>query len=252
MSRATKAEGLKLTNFTHDMIKVNQNALKEQERLRKDKLFVCNHGILKIEGFKATMVNVRSWNAHLKHFVSDPYLLSKCCLCVFIETNNNNQDSITNYNIQWEEVHQSTGHGLALCYNKDIIKVGKQYEILTNIEAMAHEVDVNNDFKIILLIVYRKPGAVHNFIDLLKEQIRSLPRSMRIIILGDFNLDQRDINMVHLFDTLVDEFSLVQRSQFTTRRRGILDLIFDNKKDSEDADILPVPYTDHFISLFSL
>ena len=87
MSRATNAKGLKLTNLTHNMIKVNQNALKEQERLRN--LFLCKHSIHKIEGFKATVMNIRSWNYHLKHFVSDPYLCSKCCLCVFTETNNN-------------------------------------------------------------------------------------------------------------------------------------------------------------------
>ena len=118
MSRATEPDGLKLTNFTHDLIKVNKNALKEQEWLRTDKLFKCQHIIHQLEGFKAAMVNIRSWNAYLKHFISDPYLLSKCCFCVFTETNTSNiQDSITNYNSQWEEVHMSIGHGLALCYN---------------------------------------------------------------------------------------------------------------------------------------
>jgi hypothetical protein len=129
----------------------------------------------------------------------------------------------------------------------------KQYPIISNIEAMTFEINCGKMIDITLLVVYRKPGSVGDFIDLFEEQIQSLPTNKRLLIVGDFNLDQRDINLVRLFDSVINRFSLTQRSKFTTHSQGgILDLVFDNKKGADDAKILPFPFSDHFIIIFDL
>ena len=131
--------------------------------------------------------------------------------------------------------------------------MNRQFPIVSNIEAMAFEINCGKIIDIMLLVVYRKPGSVLDFIDLFEEQIQSLPTNKRLLIVGDFNLDQRDINLVKLFDDVINKFSLTQRSNFTTHSQGgILDLVFDNNKDADTAKILPVPFSDHFITFFDL
>ena len=263
LSRVKSSATIKLSNFTCGMIKVNNAALVEQERMRKECLFICDHVIDCIEGYKAVLLNIRSWNAHLKHFLSDPFLLSKCCLFIFTETNISGElkDSMTNYDAQWEEIHERTDHGLVLCFNKAFIEIGKQFDIVTNIEAMAYELSIKGGNEIginfILIIVYRTPDPVRGnmiiFINELRDQIRSLPKDKRIMVAGDINIDQRDVNNVRLFDNLINEFSFIQRSQYTTHSQGgILDLLFDTKNDAAEAKTLPVPYSDHVALLFNL
>ena len=168
---------------------------------------------------------------------------------------------MTNYDAQWEEIHERTDHGLGLCFNKAFIEIGKQFDIVTNIEAMAYELSIKGGNEIginfILIIVYRMPDPVRGnmimFINELRDQIRSLPKDKRIMVAGDINIDQRDVNNVRLFDNLINEFSFIQRSQYTTHSQGgILDLIFDSKNDAAEAKTLPVPYSDHFMLLFNL
>ena len=91
------------------------------------------------------------------------------------------------------------------------------------------------------------------FINELTAQIRSLSKDKRIMVAGDINIDQRDVNNVRLFDNMINEFSFIQRSQYTTHSQGgILDLLFDSKNDAAEAKTLPVPYSDHFMLLFNL
>ena len=115
LSRAISRDGIKLTNFKPEMIKVNQAALEEMQRLREKAPLQCTHPLDFCSDFKFALLNIRSWNYHLKHFLSDPVLLAKCCMFVFTETNiaNNAQDSITNYDSKWTDIHVHTQHGLA-------------------------------------------------------------------------------------------------------------------------------------------
>ena len=100
------------------------------------------------------------------------------------------------------------------------------------------------------MLVYRAPGAVHNFIDILWDQMRQLPKDKIIILLGDFNLDQRDESNIVLFSELRRDFSLSQRSNSTTHvNGGILDLVFDNQSTSE-VSFIPTIFSDHYVRFF--
>ena len=105
--------------------------------------------------------------------------------------------------------------------------------------------------------MYRNPGPVNDFIAIIHRQIRllhkELPHNCRLVICGDFNLDQRDETNLKLFDVMREEFSLFQRSKFVTHRDGgILDLFFYNKYATDSLNWFPTPYSDHFILISSI
>ena len=51
----------------------------------------------------------------------------------------------------------------------------------------------------------------------------------RLIVLGDFNLDQKSPEHSDCFATLMEELDCIQRCIWSTHKfGGILDLIFDN------------------------
>ena len=74
-----------------------------------------------------------------------------------------------------------------------------------------------------------------------------LPTQHRIFIVGDFNFDQMLLKSVVKVDSLIQNFNLPQRSQYSTHiHRELLDLLFKFQAISS----LPSPYSDHFV-LFS-
>ena len=79
------------------------------------------------------------------------------------------------------------------------------------------------------------------------ENVLSTVNVTRILLLGDFNLDQvlqENVNKMH---PLTQRFCLHQHLQYPTHEQGsILDLAFDSKK-WESVLWIPLPYNDHFI-----
>ena len=74
----------------------------------------------------------------------------------------------------------------------------------------------------------------------------------RTVILGDFNWDQLLPENIASFIPLCSHYSLHQRSRYSTHNRGgILDLVFDSKKDT-DVEWMFSPYSDHFVLLIDL
>ena len=72
------------------------------------------------------------------------------------------------------------------------------------------------------------PGPLGLFIDDSILFIIKLPTQLRILIIGDFNLDQMLPEYVAKDDPLIQNFNLSQRSQHSTQiHGGILDLVFD-------------------------
>lgn len=85
--------------------------------------------------------------------------------------------------------------------------------------------------------------------------MEQLPRDNydRLLILGDFNLDQKDPQHRNSFDSFMLRFDVIQRSTWSTHRYGgILDLIFDSNKSKLPVDWMPSPYSDHFVLLVEL
>ena len=70
------------------------------------------------------------------------------------------------------------------------------------------------------------PGPLGSFMDHFISLINELPRQRRMLIAGDFNLDQMLPEHVAKVDLLIQNFNLSQCSQYSTHIHGeILNLI---------------------------
>ena len=87
LSRGKMSNGIKLVNFHEDNIKVNTKALLEMNRLKPESLLDVTHPALYLTGNIIALLNIRSWNLHLQHFVCDPVHLNHCSIFCFTETN---------------------------------------------------------------------------------------------------------------------------------------------------------------------
>ena len=107
---------------------------------------------------------------------------------------------------------------------------------------------------ILIVLVYRPPGVVGDFVANLIAELRLLPTSSyRTLIIGDFNMDQRLSGNEDTFKPLTEEFNFTQRSKFSTHiYGGNLDLVFDNDIDARSAFWIPTPFSDHFILLINI
>ena len=81
---------------------------------------------------------------------------------------------------------------------------------------------------LLLVTVYGVPGPLGTFIDDFIFLINELPTRHRILIVGDFNLDQMLLENIAKVSPFIQNFNLTQRSQYSTRiHGGLLDLVFD-------------------------
>ena len=258
LSRAETSEGIKLVNFHEDVIKVNQKALLELLRMRRESPLNAKHPASSLSGSILSLLNIRSWNMHFQNFLSDPIHLNHCNIFCFTETHLNVEPRLdeTDLSENWNSVFKHTEHGLALCYNSDNIELVEEFQMTNNIEIMACHLQSDllmvSDF--ILIIVYRKPGAIGNFFTDLREELQRLPTGYRTIIVGDFNFDLRLLennDFVHLF---FNDLDLSQRTNFSTHiEGGILDLVIDSKLNNENiVQWQPTPFSDHFVLYYAL
>ena len=89
----------------------------------------------------------------------------------------------------------------------------------------------------------------------ISEQLRVLHEShfCRIIMLGDFNCDQRLEENVKRFEEIKQTYNMEQKIQFATHvHGGILDLLFDTNLASNNLEYLPIAYTDHFAIFYGI
>ena len=191
------------------------------------------------------MFNIRSWNAHIKHFLSDKVYSDCCDLMCFTETGST--DTRIDQHIEgWKDIHEPTSHGLAICYKEDKVKIIQEWHLPTRLEVLPVLIEIHDE-RILLVLVYRAPGALHSFIHDLIQTVRDISSLHRILLVGDFNLDQRLQENVDVVDPLVTQFGFHQRSQYTTHiHGGILDLVFDDR-NSDTVSWIPSPYSDHFV-----
>ena len=71
LSRAKSRDKVLLLNFEPENIKVNESALDEMVRMRNESLFSWQHPLIELNGISMCLFNIRSWNVHLEHFLSD-------------------------------------------------------------------------------------------------------------------------------------------------------------------------------------
>ena len=258
LSRGKTSEGTKLVNFHECVIKVNARALLEIARMKKEKPLDTTHPVNSLSGTILSLLNIRSWNKHFEHFLSDSVHLKCCSIFCFTETHLDGQQKVdvSHVSEEWKSVLKPTEHGLALCYNSESIELIEEFQMTNAIEIMAchlrSDLLLLSDF--ILVVIYRKPGTIGNFFSLLNEELRRLPTGYRTIIVGDFNYDQRlqeNRDYINLFFSDID---LLQRTQFSTHiDGGILDLILDSSSNVQNnVEWQPTPFGDHFILYYAL
>ena len=91
-------------------------------------------------------------------------------------------------------------------------------DIPSTIEILPIVLEINKEA--FLLVVYQAPGPVGPFIDKFILLMNDLPIKHRILIVGDFNLDEILPENVANIAALIQNFDLSQRSQYSTQIRG--------------------------------
>ncbi|XP_066926640.1 uncharacterized protein [Clytia hemisphaerica] len=250
LSRATSSDKIHLLNFIPERhIVVNSEAKKEMEEMRTNKVLSILHPLEQMKDKNMCLYNIRSWNLHINHFLSNDWHTSRCCLLCFTETGNNARGNIEdNEKLQhWKTIHQRTVHGLAISYDRNQVNVIKELNTISDLELLPLLLSINDKHYLIVLI-YRPPtSSVPLFAQSLQIELDSLrqqidTKNYSTIVLGDFNLpDNKEIVNEALPPNIFH-----QRCKHPTHVDGnILDLIFDDHCDIP-AQWMPSPYSDHF------
>ena len=232
-------------------------ALEEMERLRKDSPLVYEHPLQKLSGIKICLNNIRGWQAHITHFLSDKYFTKYSSVLCFTETKIHGSpvSDISDHLTGWQSIHHPTApHGLAICYeqSKVIIDTDATNFLSTpHMESLSVLMSIEGE-QVLVVLVYRPTittqREIQSFIQELTELLDELhTQDYNTIVLGDFNLDQMLDPNVELFRDICTRFAFTQRSNYSTHiYGGILDLVFHNKKQ-EPVEWVPSPYSDHFV-----
>ena len=161
LSRAKSRDKVLLLNFELEDIKVNESALEEMVRMKKESLFSWKHLLIELNGICMCLFNIRSWNGHLEHFLSDKIYSTSSSLFCFTETNINNSSSkhINEIMDDWKDTHKNTQHGLALCYNISKVNIIEVIDIPSVLEVLPIVLEIENE-TFLVVIVYRMPGPL--------------------------------------------------------------------------------------------
>ena len=180
LSRAQNRLRLKLENFTSDMIVTNESALQEMNRMREESPLIIKHTLLEMDSPVLLLLNIRSWNKHITHLTNDPIYLNTCSLLCFTETrvvNTHCIDRINNIDRNWQDIPNTTTHGLAICYQKTRIDLVRPLTTNHEIE-IAASVFQHKELQFILILVYCSPTSnATNFIGQLSEQVREFKKN---------------------------------------------------------------------------
>ena len=130
----------------------------------------------------------------------------------------------------------------------------KEFPEISTIELLPLLMDFDSEI-ILIILVYRPPGGQRDvFLYQLLQELSKIEetRHHRMILCGDFNLDQLLQENVNAFSRLLQEFNLHQRVTYSTHiHGGILDLVFDQVR-TDAVQWMPTPYSDHFFILIDL
>ena len=256
LSRATSSDKIHLQNFIPTRhIVVNSEAKKEMAEMRTNKVLSIPHPLEQMNGKNMCLYNIRSWNLHLNHFLSNDLHTSRCCLLCFTETGNNARGKIEDSEKlqHWKTIHQRTIHGLAISYDTNQVNVLKKLNTVSELELLPLLVIINDKHYLIVLI-YRPPtSSVTLFAQSLQIELDNLRHQIETenystIVLGDFNLpDNKEIVNEALPPNIFH-----QRCVHPTHIDGnILDLIFDDHCDVP-GQWMPSPFSDHFTIFIDL
>ena len=138
--------------------------------------------------FLCLLFNIKSWNVHLEHFLSDKIHSTYSTQFCFTETNIN--DSLAKHIDEmlddWKDIYKNTQHGLTLCYNMSKVNIIEVMEIPIVLEVLPIVLKIEKE-TILLLMIYCIPGLLGSFIDDFISLINELPTQHRMLIVGDLD-----------------------------------------------------------------
>ena len=253
-SRGEERKRIIVKNFDPaKKILTNRKALKEMERLKDGHLLkdITSHPLEEKKGCVVTLLNIRSWNYHIEHFINEKIHLQKSDVLCFTETKNprNSIEKLTNNS--WSAVMKNTAHGLAICLKNETVSLQRRLNSITSIEILSLLI-THSGMDIALSVVYRQPNsAVNVFLENLRNEILAQPPHVRKIIVGDFNIDLMTKSNANMINSFAEDLGLKQKVTYSTHiGGGILDLVMDSGS-SGAADWMPSPYSDHFIIFYA-
>ena len=123
--RAKSRDKVLLLDFESEDIKVNESALVDIVRMRNESLFSWQHAIIELNGISMCLFNIRSWNVHLEHFLSDKFYSTYSSLFCITEANIDDSPAkhINEILDDWKDIHKNTHHGLVLCCNVNKVNI---------------------------------------------------------------------------------------------------------------------------------
>ena len=96
--------------------------------MMKESLFSWQHPLTELSGISMSLFNIRSWNGHLEHFLSDKIYLTYSSLFCFTETNINNSPP-----------------SLALCYNINTVNISGVIDIPSILEVLPIVLEIKKE-----------------------------------------------------------------------------------------------------------
>ena len=200
-------------------------------------------------------------NLHLSHFLSDTVHLDHCMILCFTETHLNGKPEcdVKDFDNRWQTVLQNSCHRMvAISFNTEYIELIEEFPVTDAVEIMACHLRCHLDTTecdIIPIVVYRKQEvSPQHFLYILQDESQKLPSDFRIIITGDFNMDQRLEENVEMLNLFVNQrIGFHNKVNFSTHvQGGILDLFLDSHITQSSVPWQPTPFSDHFNLYYNL
>ncbi|KAK3540433.1 hypothetical protein QTP70_030982 [Hemibagrus guttatus] len=115
------------------------------------------------------------------------------------------------------------------------------------------KVSVTSPINLFIIVIYRPPGPLGNFLDEMDTLLSVFPSdSTPLTVLGDFNLPSDKLHSSGLL-ALLNSFSLSFNSCPPTHKEGnVLDLVFTHPSPATDMTVTPLHISDHHLVSFSI
>ena len=218
LSRAKSRDKVKILYFKPSYIKSNEEVLKEMSRIRAKAMFSLKHPAEMLWSIlKLSLLNIRSWNGHISHFLAQTMYSTAFSLMSFTATTSNEENfrDIDSYENNLKSLHKFTSHGYqSICYQTLKILLYRRISYyITHWDTTSFI--QSRWYKYVIVLIYQPPSKIRTFIADLIEALHLLPSHHPTVVLGNFNIDQRSQGDVNLLAPLLQEFDFIQQLKFT-------------------------------------
>ena len=82
----------------------------------------------------------------------------------------------------WDGIHKLTNHDLAIFFDTEKVKTVREYRVTSVLEVLPMFIEIGDE-TVILVLVYRKPGALGSFIQDLIGILLEVPTEYRTFVI---------------------------------------------------------------------